>query len=76
MLENEMPPGCDQVWGAFNSLGSPSTSGSFQPITAQEIQAWQSMHGIKLSPWELDAIRAIDKIAAECSTKYKAKSKP
>jgi len=30
------------------------------PISHGEIMAWQSLYGIRLSPWELDVIKALD----------------
>lgn len=41
------------------------------PITNTEIDAWQRVHGIRLTPWELDCIYLLDGLALEASRKEK-----
>jgi hypothetical protein len=55
------------VWSWFCRLNATRTSGGFgfSAITYLEMQAFFSMEGISLNGWELDFIRAFDKVAME-----------
>lgn len=46
--------------------------GGLMPISMIEIDAWQRVHGIRLTPWELDVIELFDSIALEASHKQGA----
>jgi hypothetical protein len=57
-----MPLGCDELWHIFNELHGSRGSNGFGParITYQDIDAFQRVNGLRLHPWELDAIRRAD----------------
>lgn len=44
------------------------------PISMTEIDAWQRVHGIRLTPWELEIIELFDSIALEISHKQASQS--
>jgi hypothetical protein len=53
------------VWEVFRRLGRPASMSGVLPITCQEIDAYQRVHGVQLTPWELDLIAAFDNVALE-----------
>jgi hypothetical protein len=61
------------IWGIFNRLGRPSSMGGLMPISMIEIDAWQRVHDIRLTPWELEIIELFDGIALEVSHKQGGK---
>lgn len=50
------------VWGYFCELGAARGSSGFGPasISFTEIQAWSSLMGVQLTPWEVSMIRRLD----------------
>jgi hypothetical protein len=58
-LRQEIPAHASTVWAAFVDL-SP-----LNPIPPSEIAAWQQLHGVELTGWELDSLKAMDRKAAE-----------
>lgn len=57
----ECPRGGESVWQAFCQLGRTRARGlGAGPITFVEIEAWQRLCGVILSPWELDTLIAVD----------------
>lgn len=65
-----IPPGMRPIFDAFLELSgtrAPAMSGA-APITFSEIAAWQRVHGIRLSPWEIDTLRALDAVALNAAT--------
>lgn len=46
--------------------------GGLMPISMTEIDAWQRVHEIRLTPWELEIIELFDGIALEVSHKQGA----
>lgn len=57
-----LPAGGEFVWSVFNELHPCRSLGMAgpQPISFVELDAWQRVTGIRLRPFELQAIRAID----------------
>jgi hypothetical protein len=57
-----LPAGCSFIWRAFNeiSYGRPSQGG---PVPPSEIEAWQRLSGVRLSPWEIDTVHELDRLA-------------
>ncbi len=61
-LQHRWPAAGRDLWRIFQSLGrAPSMSG-ISPISQQEIAAWQSNHGVRLTPWELDMLSEWDQL--------------
>lgn len=55
------PPGCLSVWSAFIQLSRTRPQGmEAGGITFAEIEAWQRLTGVALSPWELDTLVELD----------------
>lgn len=67
LLLTEWPREGRMVWWAFNTMGRQYGMAGPLPITATEIDAWQRVHGIRLTPWELSMIRVFDQIALEAA---------
>lgn len=67
----ELPPGCAHVWNTYNELaaGRSAMGGGIPP---SEIVAWQQLHGVVLSPWELDTVHAIDRAVQAVMDKQQA----
>lgn len=57
-----LPEGCEALWTWFNELHGSRGSNGFGPsrISFVDIDAWQRVTGLRLAPWELDAIRRAD----------------
>jgi hypothetical protein len=57
----ECPAGCKAIWSVFAHLGRTRPRGmGASGIAFAEIEAWQRLTGVQLSPWELDALTEID----------------
>lgn len=65
----EVPPGCALIWRDFWELDARRGSNGFGPLplTHREIKAWRENYGISLSPWEIDAICAMDNARLEAT---------
>ena len=64
-----MPPGLQQLWDLFLDLSAtraPAMAG-VSPIAYAEIVAWQRAHRIRLESWEVDLLRALDRVALEAA---------
>ena len=59
LLERRAPAGTSPLWDAFASLASARQNGA--AIPASEIDAWQRIHGVRLTPWEVDTLVAMDR---------------
>ena len=56
-----LPSGARHIWSAFVELSSARQSGfSVQPISYQEIAAYQLVTKNRLSGWDVDQIRVLD----------------
>lgn len=60
----EFPEGCEFVWAAFCELNDTRQSGmGIGAITFTEIKAFQDLRGIRFRQWELDSLRALDRLS-------------
>jgi hypothetical protein len=50
------------LWQAFCEMARPVGMAA-GAIPAVEIEAWQRLSGVTLSPWEVDTLRAMDRAA-------------
>ena len=59
----DLPDRCESIWNAFLMLNQtrPFAEGGCSGITWSEIHAWQSANHLRMSPWELDTIAALDR---------------
>lgn len=55
-----MPEALGPLWDAFCHL-----SGGDEPVRLTELAAWQQVHGVALSPWEVDTLLDMDRKARE-----------
>lgn len=55
-----LPAAVAYLWGWFRDLADGSAPDT--PISALEVEAWQRMTGVRLTPWEFDTLRAMDRI--------------
>lgn len=57
---------CEYLFEFLMSMGAVSHSGmGIAPLSWQEIESWQTQHGILLKPWELSIIRKASAIYVE-----------
>jgi hypothetical protein len=66
-LDQHIPPCCQALWQAFICMHlqrDPGFSG-LAPLSIVEVQSYARMYGIEFSPWELDALWAIDRKTRE-----------
>lgn len=58
----ECPTGAAQTWADFLELHSERGSNGFSlsRITSRDILAWQEVNEVKLSPWDVAQIKALD----------------
>lgn len=59
-----IPYELEHVWGYFSQLNAKRTCGamSANPISDEQIMAWQRRHRITLSPFEGECIDALDQV--------------
>jgi len=58
----QFPDSARYVWSTFNEMSAGRTYGMNgpNPLSWEGIKAWSDLHGIPLSPWELETIKALD----------------
>lgn len=63
-LLRRVPRAAAALWEAFCEIasGRPSSMGP-QPVPSTEIESWQRLSGVQLSPWEVDTLRLMDRAA-------------
>jgi hypothetical protein len=64
-LLRRVPAEAAALWDAFVSMSGsrPIHQGGAGSIPPTEIAAWQQLHGVRLTPWELDTLARIDRAA-------------
>jgi len=64
LIAPEFPMEIEHVWAYFLELSSTRPIGYSGPlpITYQEIAAWKELTDTPLSPWEVEAIKRLDRI--------------
>ena len=71
-----MPPfpnAGNHLWLWFMDLCRSRSASGFGPqgIPYTELKAWSSLNGIKLAPWEVETLRALDAAYLAASAKMK-----
>ena len=62
LTELQVPAGCTALWAAFVDLSMARPSGMGpSAIPPSEVLAWQQLHGLRLTSWELDTLAAMDR---------------
>lgn len=59
--QKPLPPSVAALWDALLELRSASAG----PVSHQGIQAWQQLHQVRLSPWEVETILCCDRVARD-----------
>lgn len=63
-LLRQVPRAGAALWDAFCEIASGRQSGMGpQPVPSTEIESWQRLSGVQLSPWEVDTLRMMDRAA-------------
>jgi hypothetical protein len=56
-----LPSGCKLLWDTFLELHNARGGGMGPaPISWRDLHAWQEMRGVRLTPWEVDTVMAMD----------------
>jgi hypothetical protein len=59
-----LPDEADSLWAAYIQLSAARPRGfGASGIPMGEIDAWQRLHGVRLTPWEVDTLSAMDAAA-------------
>lgn len=69
------PPGTAAVWECFVALNGCRPAGMGPSgIPPSEIDAWQRLHGVRLTPWEVELLMAVDRavLAAQAEAESRA----
>lgn len=58
------PSGCEPLWQIFKELHASRGNNGFGPmrLTFAELDAFQRVTGMRLKPWEIDALRRADRV--------------
>lgn len=61
-----LPPAVAALWDVFVVLSGTrgagdGAGGGIAPITCAELQAWQALQRLELTPWEADTLLAMDR---------------
>lgn len=70
-LYNLCPKGGESLWSAYGQIGRsrPSGFGGISAVSLSEIESWQRLYGVTLTPWEIDTIIEIDDVFVRRSSK-------
>lgn len=62
-LTQQPPAGCGALWSTFTDLvgARQAGMGGAGLVPPSEVQAWQAGRNVRLSPWELDTLSAMDR---------------
>ena len=71
-LAETVPPECAALWGAFVDLSSarPQGLGGAGAMPPSELLAWQHLHGVALTSWEIDTLAAMDRAALAVAAEH------
>lgn len=71
-LAETVPPECAALWGAFVDLSSARPQGlsGATAVPPSELQAWQRLHGVALTSWEIDTLAAMDRAALAVAAEH------
>lgn len=77
-LTAEPPPEGSALWSVFVDLSSarPMGMGGAGTVPPSEILAWQQLHGVQLSGWELDTLAAMDRAAMAVQAEHQRANSP
>ena len=70
----EQPPECvTWLWNAHCELTAARPAGlaGDRPTPATEVLAWQALQGVRLSPWDVDTLAAMDRAALQMAAEQR-----
>lgn len=71
-LTSKAPDAVAVLWEAFIDLNASRPAGmGVSAFPPSEIAAWQALHGIRLSSWEVETLMQMDRAAIAISTSKK-----
>jgi hypothetical protein len=71
-LQVQVPREGAALWTAFCDLASERLPGMAPAaIQGAQIESWQRLSGVVLTPWEVDTLRAMDRAALAVASKSK-----
>lgn len=63
-LQRRVPPAGAALWETFCELAAARPAGMGPgAVPMAELQAWQQLHGVRLTPWEVGTLLAMDRAA-------------
>jgi hypothetical protein len=74
-LTRRVPRAGTALWDLYGTLNAcrPPSMGGVVCVPPSEILAWQQLHGVALTPWEVETLMAMDRAAVAA---YHAKDTP
>ena len=74
-LAARLPAGVDLLWQAFLDLNAARPSNGFGvgAIPPSEVVAWCALRGVRLSPWEVETLAAVDRAALAVMAEQQSK---
>lgn len=67
LLRAELPAWAGGLWQAYTELADERQAGMGPcGIQGTQILAWQRLAGVRLTPWEVDTLRAVDRAVLAC----------
>jgi hypothetical protein len=69
-----LPIEIEYLWAWYWEIaeGRPQNGNGLLPIPAMEIKAWADLAGVTLKPWEMRALRALDRLLIDTMSKKDA----
>jgi hypothetical protein len=63
----DIPAGCQQIWIVFLQLNACRGSTGMGPaaIGPCDLLAWQQLQRVEFTPWEIDMLMALDRVALQ-----------
>jgi hypothetical protein len=74
LLQRQPPAAAGQLWQVFCDLSAQRAPGAAIALT--EVEAWQRLHGVRLTGWEVGCIVAMDQAALATSADLHRKAAP
>ena len=72
------PAGAEMLWHTFCELAAARPTGlaGDKPVPPSEVQAWCAGRRVRLSPWDLDTLAAMDRTALAAAQAQATKARP
>lgn len=62
-LDVQPPHGTERLWATYAALAASRHDGA--AIAPSEVLAWQTLHGVRLSPWEVETLESVDRACVQ-----------